>query len=72
VAIWLLIWRINMWVLLEYWNDYNQHGGYFVGIFVSKKSALNAVHHVGRRDYEDTWYEIEKVIVNKVYEQEED
>jgi len=55
-----------MWVVLEFYNAYDQYGGYFTGIFDSKENAENSVDHVGRSNNENNWYEIEEVEVNKL------
>ena len=51
---------------------YSQSSGYFVGVFDSKEKAINSVDfngkkvdHIGRKDNEDMWYEIEEIPINK-------
>lgn len=62
----------KIWVLLESYNDYNQHGEYFVTAWTQKPSAEQlrpyvneynfdeSVAHLlsggGRVGYEDRWY----------------
>lgn len=53
-----------MFILLEYYNDYDQHGGYFVGVFSELEHAEAAVDHIGRVNDEYTWYEIKEVLVD--------
>lgn len=48
----------TIWVVTEYYNDYDQHGGYFIAAYTTKEKAIQSVHHVGRVDYEYSWYEI--------------
>lgn len=61
-----------MWVLLKQYNDYNQHGGYFAGIFDTEKQAIASVNHLGRLNYEETWYELIKINKNKIYDNEDE
>lgn len=58
-----------MWVLLEYYNEYDQYGGYFAGVFDSYEQALNSVDHIGRRNYEYVWYEIRQYEKNVVIDE---
>lgn len=50
---------MKIWVITQYYNEYNQYGGYFVSAHTSEKSAIESVPHVGRINYEDSWYEVE-------------
>jgi len=62
-----------MWVLLEFYNGrkYEQHGGCFAGMFDSYDQALNSVDHIGRRNYENVWYEVRQYEKNVVIDEEE-
>jgi hypothetical protein len=60
-----------MWVLLQEYNDYDQHGGYFAGIFNSYEEAEKAAGgHIGRGGSEYSWFEVDRVEVGEFYEQE--
>lgn len=61
-----------MFVLLSFHNDYNQHGGYFAGIFDTREAAESSVHHIGRVDYEDRWYEVLEVKPDVKYDELEE
>lgn len=60
---------MKIWVLTKEYNDYDQHGEYFVAAFSAKPTAeqlakvdvhANEASHVisggGRRSGEDSWY----------------
>ena len=60
---------MKVWILTEEYNDYDQHGGYFVAVFKDKPTPeqLEAVgvgptriNHVltggGREKWEDQWF----------------
>lgn len=55
-----------MYVLLEYYNDYNQYGGYFIGIYTNKEKALErtGLKEFGRKEGDDSWYELEYLGIN--------
>ena len=57
----------TLYILLEQFNDYDQHGGYFAGAFEDLKEAVLSVDHIGRKNKEYKWYEIKEVEMNKVY-----
>ena len=61
-----------MFVLLKFYNDYDQHGGYFAGLFDSEILAEQSVDHIGRRDAEYSWYEIKGLAINVIYNNEGD
>lgn len=62
----------HIWVLTESYNDYNQHGGYFVAAWTNKPTlqqiakvcgiTLDGAEHVldggGRQGLEEQWYEL--------------
>jgi len=54
-----------MWVLLKFYNEYDQHGGYFAGVFEDLEKAEKAVDHLGRKGCEHSWYEVREVKLNK-------
>ena len=54
---------MEIYIVLEYYNDYDQHGGYFIDVFRTYEAALKLVGHTGRLDNEYSWYEIEKEII---------
>lgn len=60
------------WILLEYYNQYDQYGGYFAGVFNSLKDLKKSVDHLGRVDCEETWYEAKEYTIGVVIENEED
>ncbi len=45
-----------MWILLKVYNDYDQHGGYFSGVFESFSDLKASVNHLGRLGNEYCWY----------------
>lgn len=58
-----------MTAILEYYNDYNQHGGYFLGVFDKTVSELEEDGWVfGRQDSEYSWKEAVEIELNKVYD----
>ncbi len=70
-----------IWVITEEFNDYNQHGGYFVCAFdhsptyddlitagFSKGYALRILSGGGRFDDEYHWFEINEVAFGKEIE----
>lgn len=52
----------TMWVLLEYYNSYDQQGGYFVGVF-DFLDDIKANYGLGRKNKEDVWYKALEVVV---------
>ena len=58
----------KVWVLTESYNDYDQHGNYFIKVWKNKPTEKelrdvgveNNIEHVlnggGRVNYEDQWY----------------
>jgi len=62
----------TIWILTEDWNDYNQHGSYFIAAWIEKpstgeimkslKTSESEAQHIlsggGRRGSEDTWYSL--------------
>ena len=56
-----------MWVLLQYFNSYDQEGGYFAGIFPSYEECEGAVDHLGRVNWENSWYEAHYCKVGTVF-----
>ena len=61
-----------MYILLKHYNDYDQHGGYFAGVFGTHEEAVAAVDHLDRVDFENSWYELVYSPVGAYYNQEED
>jgi hypothetical protein len=61
----------KLYILLEYFNDYDQHGGYFCGAFSSEKLLRESVDHIGRINFEESWYEYEECALNQKVETEE-
>lgn len=58
-----------MTVVLEYYNDYNQHGGYFLGVFDKNIQELEEDGWIfGRQDYEYSWKEAVEIEPNKIYD----
>lgn len=55
-----------MWILLEFFNDYDQHGGYFAGVFDSYDLAKAAAGELGRKGSDYSWYRAVEVDTNKV------
>lgn len=65
---------MKVWVLTSEYNEYDQHGNYFIAVFKSKPSAEQlsqfvdspeAIDHLinnggGRVDYEDMWYNLDE------------
>ena len=56
-----------MYVLLLFINQYDQEGGYFVGVFGTVAAAKASVDHLGRRYKENTWYELKHVVIDALY-----
>lgn len=56
----------TIWILTKHYNLYDQQGGYFSGAFLSKDLAEKSVDHIGRVDYEETWYELDEEPLNQV------
>lgn len=48
----------NIYIVKEYYNDYDQHDGYFVSAHSTRESAQKSIPWEGRRDFEYSWYEI--------------
>lgn len=48
----------NIYVVVEEYNQYDQMGAYFKGIYCTYEEALASIDHVGRLDSEDSWNEI--------------
>ena len=57
----------KMWIVLRYENQYDQCGGYFTGVFGSEFACRSPNGHFGRIGSENTWYEIAKVEMGKLY-----
>lgn len=60
-----------MWVLLEHYNEYDQKGGYFAGVFHTPEDAAASVSHIGRKDCENSWYELKEYTIGMVYSEED-
>ena len=60
-----------MWVVLRFENQYNQFGGYFVGIFESEEDAESPNGHFGRENFENTWHELVNVKTGVIYKEED-
>jgi len=60
---------MKLWILLEEYNEYDQHGGYFVAAFSSKPTELDLEQfrydHFGRENGEYTWVYLEEVSLRK-------
>lgn len=65
---------MKVWILTEEFNDYDQHGEYFVAVFAAKPThqqlttqevPINRLRHVlnggGRKDMEDHWFHLREV-----------
>lgn len=61
----------RVWILTEEYNDYDQHGEYFLGVYTSKPTIeqllgkgvpQNCLRHVlnggGRKGTEDQWFHL--------------
>lgn len=59
-----------IWILLYYVNEYDQEGGYFAGAFETREQGVITVDHLGRKDFEHSWYELDKVEINTLQEPE--
>ena len=57
---------MKVYVLLKYYNLYDQEGGYFCGVFGAFKDAIGKVKHLGRLNNEDEWYIVEEVPLNRL------
>lgn len=58
-----------MTLILEYYNDYDQHGGYFVGVFDKTIEELKKEGYVfGRQNSEYVWNEAYEIKTNTLYE----
>lgn len=55
-------------IVLRHENEYNQHGGYFVGAFDVPPVSPNG--HWGRQGVESTWYTKVNVLMNRTYHEE--
>ncbi len=56
---------MKLWIVLTFLNEYEQHGGYFSGVFESFELAANSIDHFGRRNDEYKWYEIYEIMMNQ-------
>lgn len=59
----------TIYVVLRFENLYDQHGGYFVGIFNNEPTSPNG--HFGRQDVEETWYEIHEITTERLYHEDD-
>lgn len=74
----------TIWVVTKEVNDYNQHGDYFVGIFINKpefkhlKQLLpnepndtigKLIRGGGRKNFEDVWYTLFEAKSGSNYEE---
>lgn len=59
-----------MWILLKYYNMYDQQGGYFYGAFDTEDKAKKVVDHIGRVNDENEWFELINTPVNVMFNQE--
>lgn len=63
----------TVWILTEEFNDYDQHGEYFVAVFGNKPThsqlteagvERTSLHHVlkggGRKDSENQWWHLKE------------
>jgi hypothetical protein len=60
----------KIWVIVENWNDYNQHGSYFIAAWIERPTAQDLMKSLriteseasrvlaggGRKGAEGTWY----------------
>jgi len=53
-----------IYVLVSEYNDYDQHGYYFIAAFKSyptkEQLKKHGCDHLGREDDEDKWFEVEE------------
>ena len=56
-----------MYVLLRFENQYNQHGGYFCGVFDDHEECESPNGHFGRKGDEETWYQTFDIRKGKHY-----
>ena len=56
-----------MVVVLKFYNDDNQHGGYFVGVFKSLKKAEGVCTFGRSSKNNEEWYEYICTDINKEY-----
>lgn len=45
-----------MWVVLRFENNYDQYGGYFVGVYNEEEHCVSPNGHFGRQSFENVWY----------------
>jgi hypothetical protein len=60
----------TMFILIKQYNDYDQHGGYFAGVFESRELAEKSVDHIGRIGNEYSWFDVYESDLNKLSEQD--
>jgi hypothetical protein len=54
----------KVWILTTEYNDYDQHGAYFVAWWPKKPTYEQLgkyTDHLGRKNWEWQWYELEEV-----------
>ena len=59
----------KVYAVLRYHNDYDQHGGYLEGVYLTRNEALASISYAGRAKGDYMWYEVEEVTVGEKYEE---
>lgn len=58
----------KVWVLTREENQYDQYGVYFEHVWLHEPTAEELLKynctHLGRENYEDTWYNLEHINAN--------
>ena len=49
---------VRLFIVTREENEYDQYGEYFEGVFSSREKALESVDHLGRVNFENTWYNL--------------
>ena len=61
---------MKLYVVLRFENEYDQFGGYFHGVFNSPSAVVSPNGYFGRKEGDQTWYNVVDISANKEYPEE--
>jgi len=62
---------MELYIVVKEYNDYDQHGGYFIGVYDTYEKAKNSVNHFGRVNDENEWYTCLKIPINTTLKEDD-
>jgi len=63
---------MQLFAVLRFVNEYDQQGGYIVGVYDTREAAVASIDHEGRTAWEYEWFGIQEMELNKDYQNDDD